>query len=781
MSVMFATPLRPVVLSLLFLGAGRNMAAPTHQAIKLQGLHAYADDESVAAGGIIRFHVSSQVPYHFRVTRLGLEVDDRASDETVHLATATFPAHAQPIHPGSYIKVARNLPAKAELKSLTLECWVRPWKLGGWQGILTQHDYPDQCGFGLFLDGSGRFTFSIGTGGQYDRQSVVVGPKLTLRKWHHLVATWNGGEASVWVDGKRSASWIAPNRLAPRRAGPAALRIGAYADRGRIGSFLDGDVAGPAIYSCALTAEQIQKRFQAQGLQPPQGPDVLASWPLDEERGNRVADGTGHGYDGEIVNLGTWMIGGPSFDGAQVPRFGSYDPARDPGRGHGLRLASDDLYDCGWSVSHEYRVPRDARSGIYAAWFEFELNGVPHRYPVSFVVRKAPDARRAPIALLCSTTTWRAYGGAPFARNVPHEDRFWPTGGQTNDPAEPPAYCMYRDHRSGQPSYQVGLRMPWPVAGPDIRYSKEPVGYSHLMRGERFTHVWLEKQGYEFDVFTSRDLHRNPRLLDGYQALILNGHDEYWSIEMYEGVDRYLRAGGSVAVLSGNTMFWRVTFDEQLGVMECRKYGPTIGGRKYATLGEAWHSHDGRRGSLMRNCGYPSWKVIGLDCSGWWGGANNGVYTPTQTGHFLYRTPEQIGFEDRPTFGHAPDGFRRAGGHEGDIRLSSFANPVQPIPAGAVFPAEPPGIQTVATIRRKNARALDYFATFGQVEEATLVDMIWWQRPQGGKVFHAGAIGWGWTLDVDPKQTKLMRNVLFHLAGLKARTPYDPAWPEAKK
>lgn len=757
---------------LVFAMALAASAAP-HQAIHLKGLHAYADGESVAAGEVIRFHVSSEAPYRFRVTKLGLEVDDRKSDKTVHLSSRMFPAKLQAIHPGSYVRAAKNLPDE-ELKELTLECWVRPWKVSGWQGVLTQHDYPDRCGVGLFINGAGQAAFTVGTGGPFDRQAVVNSGKLKVRHWYHLVGTWNGKKIALWVNGKKASEWSAPADAKARRTGAAPLRIGAYGHNGKTSSFLDGDIAMPAIYSRALSAEEIAEQFNLRGLVEPDRRGVLACWPLMEERGVKVADSSGNGFDGEIVNLGTWMIGGPSFDGAKISRYADYQPEQDPMRGHGLRLASDDLYDCGWSMTQEFRVPKKAKSGIYAAWFEFELNEKPHRYPVTFIVCKAAKAKKAPLALLCATTTWRAYSGAPFAKNVPRENRFWSTGGQANDPANPTSYCMYRDHRFGQPAYQVGLRMPWPVAGPEVRYSKDQVDYSHLMRGERFTHVWLEKQGYDFDVYTSLDLHRDPDLLKGYRALIINGHDEYWSKEMYEGVDRYLKNGGSVAVLSGNTMFWRVTFDEELGTMECRKYGPGIGGRKFANVGEIWHSHDGQRGSLMRNCGYPSWKVIGLDCSGWWGGANNGVYTPTQTNHFLYRTPEKVSFEDRGTFGHAPTCYRRAGGHEGDIRLSSFAKPVQPVPEGGVFPEEPKGIKTVANIKRKNARALDYFARFGKVDEATLVDMIWWERPQGGTVFHAGAIAWGWTLDVDPKQTKIMRNVLFHLAGLKAKHRYDP-------
>lgn len=753
--------------------------SPKHKAIEVQGLHAYPDQESVAAGDTIQFHVSSDIPYRFRITKLGLEVDDRSSDELVHDSPNGFEPRVQAIHPGSYIKFAKNLP-DAPLDALTVECWIRPWQLKGWQGILTQHNYPDQCGLGLFLNGSGQPTFLIGSGGEYEKEARITGPKLNLRQWHHLAATWDGKKAILYVDGKDAGEWVAPQNAKPRSAGKASLRIGAYGDKGFVSNFLDGDISMPAIYGSALEAPAIETRFQSRGLEKPANSSLIAFWPLDEERGDRVADGSKNGFDGEIVNLGTWMIGGPSFDGTSVGRYDStYYPDKDPNRGHGLRFASDDLYNCGWDSNHSWRIPKNARSGIYAAWFDFEKDGVTHRYPVTFIVKKSKEAKKAPIAVMCSSTTWRAYGGTPFALNNPNELQFWGTGGSKNDPANPPAYNFYRDHASGQPSYQVGLQIPWPSAGPGVLYSDPEVGYSHLMRGERFLHTWLEKQGYDFDVITNLDLHRNPDLLDGYKTLLINGHDEYWSREMYEGLDDYLKEGGTTAVLSGNTMFWRITVDDALGIMECRKYGPNIGGRKFASVGEAYHSFEKKRGSLMRNCGLPPWKNIGLECSGWWGGSNNGVYTANEKSrdHFLFRRPEPIDFSDRDFFGGAKSGSRKAGGHEGDIRLSSY-NPATTIPEGATFPEEPKGIETLASLKRENAKVLDYFANFGIQKDATLVDMIYWERPEGGKVFNAGAIGFGWALDADPKQTKLLRNVLFHLAGEKAKTPYDPEWLE---
>ncbi len=757
--------------------------SPKHAGVKLQGLHAYADKESVEAGGTINFQVSSEIPYRYRVTKLGLKVDDRSSDVLIHEAPKPFPADEQEIHPGSYVKLKKSLPAEEELKAITFECWIRPWSLKKWQGILTQHDHPENCGVGLFLNGSGQPVFLIGSGGEYEKGAQVVGPKLGLRKWHHLAASWDGEKAVLHLDGKPVGEWSAPEGSTPRKAGAANLRIGAYGSAGEVSNFFDGDIALPAIYGKALKGNEIAIRVKARGLSKPEDDSLIAFWPLDEERGVSIEDGTGNGFDGEIINHGTWMTGGPSFDGASVGRYDtSYDPDKDTERGHALRLASDDLYDCKWDSRHSFQIPKNAKSGIYSAWFDFKKDGVDYNYPVTFIVKKSKAAKTAPLAVMCSTTTWRAYNGTPFALNNNELNPNFGTSGSKNDPANPTAYNFYRDHSSGQPSYQVGLRLPWPAAGPGVIYGAAEVGYSHLMRAERFLHVWLEKQGYDFDVITNLDLHRDPDLLKGYKSLLINGHDEYWSREMYEGLDQYLKAGGTSAVLSGNTMFWRITVDDELGVIECRKYGPNIGGRKLANVGEIYHSFDKQRGSLMRNCGLPPWQNIGLECSGWWGGANNGVYTVNEKAqeHFLFQKPEKIDFSDRQIFGGARTGPRKAGGHEGDIRLSSFSPPTK-IPEGTNFPEEPEGIETLASLKRKNARVLDYFANFGVQEDATLVDMIYWKRPQGGTVFNAGAISFGWALDADPKQTKLMRNVLFHLAGVKARTPYDPEWMEQEK
>ena len=156
-----------------------------------------------------------------------------------------------------------------------------------------------------------------------------------------------------------------------------------------------------AIWPCppstsALPADEIEARYRDQGLTPPAGPGLLACWPLTEERGEQVADCSSHERHGRIVNSATWMIGGPSFDGNQVPRFGDYDPARDPRRGHAVRFASDDLYDCRWQVTHEYQIPKTARPGIYVGRFRFELDGIPRIYHATLSSGRPPSVPADP-------------------------------------------------------------------------------------------------------------------------------------------------------------------------------------------------------------------------------------------------------------------------------------------------------------------------------------------------------------------------------------------------
>jgi N,N-dimethylformamidase len=751
-------------------GSAPGPGIPPHRALDVYGVHAYPADHSVAAGDELQLHVSNSVPYRLSICRLGLRVDDPEGDEVVHEFPEASP-FPQRIHPGSYVHIDNALPAP--LKGLTLECWVRPWRIDAFAGLITQYDYPNSGGIGLFLAPGGSVLFYLGDGRSYEKANSQ-GSKEGLLKaghWHHVVATWDGREKVVWVDGARAGAWPFEGEV---KGGDAPLRLAAYGEQRLASKFLDGDLAMPAIYSRALTEAEVKARVEAKALEAPDRRDLLGCWRFSEEKGHRVADVSGKGRHGRIINHATWMIGGPAFQ-AEVTRFGHYDPKEDKTRGHGLRFSSEDLYDCRWNVAHRFRIPSHARSGIYVARFRFEFEGRARLYDCTFIVRRPARRRKAPILVVTSTNTWRAYSGTPFAITPPNLKQVWGTGGIKNAPNNPPAYNFYRGHTAGQGTYQMGLRMPWPAAGPYVLYGG-PTDYSHLTRAERFTHIWLEQEGYEFDVISDLDLHRFPDILRGYPVFMIAGHNEYWSIPMYRALQRYLAGGGNLVCLSGNSLFWRVSFNEDFSVIECRKVDAPGDQVPPKRRGEAWHSQDGRRGGMMRECGFPGYELIGLDILGWnnQGNPENfGPYVVEQPYHFLFNTPEPLELEIGDNIGQAAEGkLPMANGHEIDIRPSTFAAlQEQPTPEGATLPSDPPGMLRLANgivPWNKGGAAFDYF--FRSIKPKTQgAEMIYWERSDGGKVFNSGAIGTGWTLGVDPKMRGLLRNVLAHFGARPRR------------
>ena len=366
---------------------------PPHHAIALPAPHAHAQP-TIGAGEEIAARARSSVPSDLSGLTLATDPENRDNDPMLQSFRVEQP-HTQPIHPGSYLHVNKALPVERRLSQLTLECWIRPFQLSGWQGLLTQHDYPEHCGVGLFLS-EGKIVFGTGSGGSYEAAAFqqTKSGLVKAHRWHHLIGSWDGKEKRIYLDGKVVAEAAFAG---PVRPGKTALHIGAAGQDGKAENFENGDVAMCAIYDRALNEEQVKKRFADHGLIVPENDRLLACWAFAEERGVQVADASELGRDARIINRGTWMIGGPSFNASAINRHDSeYDPTKDEKRGHGLRLASDEIYNARWKVNHRFRVPPDAKSDVYAGRFDFKLKGKPMRYHTSFIVRRPESKPKAP-------------------------------------------------------------------------------------------------------------------------------------------------------------------------------------------------------------------------------------------------------------------------------------------------------------------------------------------------------------------------------------------------
>ena len=162
----------------------------------------------------------------------------------------------------------------------------------------------------------------------------------------------------------------------------------------------------------------------------------------------------------------------------------------------------------------------------------------------------------------------------------------------------------------------------------------------------------------------------------------------------------------------------------------------------------------------MRFCGYPAWKLIGLECIGW-GGGNFTNYQVDAPDHFLFDTPNRINLKRGDPFGFTNTN-KGAVGHEYDVRLSTLLRATKnPVLKGL---NEPEGIFTIASSRSER-RVLDFNAEGHGKRvggETTIAEIIYWERPEGGRVFHTGSIATAWSMYYDRNLSALIQNVLHH-------------------
>jgi len=205
--------------------------------------------------------------------------------------------------------------------------------------------------------------------------------------------------------------------------------------------------------------------------------------------------------------------------GATAPDYGASFPAR-------ARAVPTDAYrvGCGWPSDHTLTVPDAWPSGAYLATV---TNADGDQDRLRFVVRAAVPGARSRILVCLPFTTTQAYND-------------W--GGKSLYPWDSPDRAR-----------KVSFERP---AGTNPRDALVFVR-------------WLEKSSLVVDYCTSMDLHAEPGLLQHYQLFVSPGHDEYWSREMRDHVEAFVRAGGNAAFFSGDTCGWQVRFEDGDRTLVC--------------------------------------------------------------------------------------------------------------------------------------------------------------------------------------------------------------------
>ncbi len=314
-----------------------------------------------------------------------------------------------------------------------------------------------------------------------------------------------------------------------------------------------------------------------------------------------------------------------------------------PGALHGT-LDDCSANGCGWPVGFSLDIPRDWVSGTYLVHFLASDRGRDLVYDHLFVLKPEPAGKRPAMLFLCATGTWVSYnnwGGSNAYEGItgPGRDRYSPTLSWHRPWARGFCRLPAGAPRSVNPGLPVGAairypHMEWAYAN---GFSKKYASAGWASYDSHFAR-WAENQGYDFDYATLHDLHHDPGLLEGYRCLVLVGHDEYWSWEMRDAVDKWVEQGGRVARFAGNFM-WQIRIEGNNQV--CYKYRAPNEDPVYGTDRQSRASHFWETPEVNR----PGASTFGIN-------ALEGVYAsfggcvPRGPGGFTVYRPEHWAFQN---------------------------------------------------------------------------------------------------------------------------------------
>jgi sugar lactone lactonase YvrE len=177
----------------------------------------------------------------------------------------------------SYITVTN----KDELNParLTLAAWIKTsYTDRVWRRIL---DKGTGKGYVLSMCGNEADNKGMSYGGQVDiepgKTAAFSGIQVADGKWHHVVGTFDGKDAKIYVDGRlvgKQGHWVGEIPHTPYDLTIGANRSNPDGSLGEIGASFNGLMDDVMMFSRALSADEIQALFKSQGgvLAPPPAP-----------------------------------------------------------------------------------------------------------------------------------------------------------------------------------------------------------------------------------------------------------------------------------------------------------------------------------------------------------------------------------------------------------------------------------------------------------------------------------------------------------------------------
>jgi hypothetical protein len=209
--------------------------------------------------------------------------------------------------------------------------------------------------------------------------------------------------------------------------------------------------------------------------------------------------------------------------------------------------ATTGIAECHWTNPYTLTIPNssdptDWTSGVYVAKLTALSSG--KQSYIIFVVRD--DARQSDFLYQSCVNTYQAYNN-------------W--GGKS----------LYDWNSPAGSAVKVSFNRPYAMGDQSI--SAPAVGSGEFLitvqpatqgspAGWEFSFVrFLEREGYDVAYSTDVDTAEDPAALPNHKALLVVGHDEYWTWAQRAAVIAARDAGVNLGIFSANTMYWQVRYE----------------------------------------------------------------------------------------------------------------------------------------------------------------------------------------------------------------------------
>jgi hypothetical protein len=202
---------------------------------------------------------------------------------------------------------------------------------------------------------------------------------------------------------------------------------------------------------------------------------------------------------------------------------------------------------CNWNVSVSIPIPKSWGGGIYVACPSApDTNPEIERDGIIFVVRESVPGSRSKILFQLATNTWHAYNN--FGGKCLYPYRQVVNSNQAVD------WVSYK-----RPLYSTDTNVSTPNA--ENFYERQ----GSRGGGERDFMRWLDRNNIAVEYCINTDVHSSgvTNLLSNYKLVLSVGHDEYWSWEMRDNLEKFVADGRNLAIFGANTCWWQIRYGEQ--------------------------------------------------------------------------------------------------------------------------------------------------------------------------------------------------------------------------